>query len=44
MNIGESIGQAVIREVKEETSLDVEPTGVVGIYSDPGLCCPFEPR
>jgi ADP-ribose pyrophosphatase YjhB (NUDIX family) len=36
MNIGESIGQAVIREVKEETSLDVEPTGVVGIYSDPG--------
>jgi ADP-ribose pyrophosphatase YjhB (NUDIX family) len=36
MNIGESIGQAVVREVKEETSLDVEPTGVVGIYSDPG--------
>lgn len=36
MNIGESIGQAVIREVKEETALDVEPTGVVGIYSDPG--------
>ena len=36
MNTGESIGQAVIREVKEETSLDVEPTGVVGIYSDPG--------
>jgi ADP-ribose pyrophosphatase YjhB (NUDIX family) len=36
MNIGESIAQAVIREVKEETSLDVEPTSVVGIYSDPG--------
>jgi ADP-ribose pyrophosphatase YjhB (NUDIX family) len=36
MNIGESIAQAVIREVKEETTLDVEPTGVVGIYSDPG--------
>jgi ADP-ribose pyrophosphatase YjhB (NUDIX family) len=36
MNLGESIGQAVIREVKEETRLDVEPTGVVGIYSDPG--------
>ena len=36
MNIGESVGQAVIREVKEETMLDVEPTGVVGIYSDPG--------
>src|SRR5713226_3153070 len=36
MNIGESIAQAVIREVKEETSLDVEPTNIVGIYSDPG--------
>ncbi len=36
MNIGESIAQAVMREVKEETSLDVEPTGVIGIYSDPG--------
>jgi ADP-ribose pyrophosphatase YjhB (NUDIX family) len=36
MNIGESIGQAVVREVREETALDVEPTGIVGIYSDPG--------
>ena len=36
MDIGESVGQAVVREVKEETGLDVEPTGVVGIYSDPG--------
>lgn len=36
MNIGESIGQAVVREVREETALNVEPTGVVGIYSDPG--------
>src|SRR5918912_3833686 len=36
MNIGESIGQAGVREVKEKTSLDVEPTGIVGIYSDPG--------
>jgi ADP-ribose pyrophosphatase YjhB (NUDIX family) len=36
MNIGESIGQAVVREVFEETALEVEPTGIVGIYSDPG--------
>jgi ADP-ribose pyrophosphatase YjhB (NUDIX family) len=36
MNIGESIGQAVVREVLEETALQVEPTGIVGIYSDPG--------
>ena len=36
MDLGESVGQAVIREVREETGLDVEPTGLVGIYSDPG--------
>src|SRR5207237_237908 len=36
MDLGESIGQAVVREVREETGLDVEPTGLVGIYSDPG--------
>lgn len=36
MNIGESVGQAVVREVKEETALDVEPIGLVRIYSDPG--------
>src|SRR5216683_7819217 len=35
MNIGESIAQAVIREVREETTLDVQPSSVVGIYSDP---------
>ncbi|MBV8942598.1 MAG: NUDIX domain-containing protein [Chloroflexi bacterium] len=36
MNIGESIGQAVTREVLEETALQIQPTGIVGIYSDPG--------
>jgi ADP-ribose pyrophosphatase YjhB (NUDIX family) len=36
MDIGESIAQAVTREVKEETGLDVEVTGIVGIYTDPG--------
>ena len=29
-------GQAVIRETKEETGLDVEPTGLVRTYYDPG--------
>jgi 8-oxo-dGTP pyrophosphatase MutT (NUDIX family) len=26
----------VVRETKEETGLDVEPTAILGIYSDPG--------
>ncbi|MCP2248612.1 NUDIX hydrolase [Lentzea aerocolonigenes] len=33
--VGETIGQAVIREIKEETGIDVEPTDIIGIYSDP---------
>ena len=35
MDIGESIGQALVREVKEETGFDVEPVTIVGVYSDP---------
>lgn len=36
MEIGESIADAAVREVAEETGLTVELTGVVGIYTDPG--------
>ncbi len=35
MNIGESIGETVVREVKEETGLDVQPAYLVGMYTDP---------
>jgi ADP-ribose pyrophosphatase YjhB (NUDIX family) len=35
MEVGESIGQTVVREVKEETGLDVEPYSIIGVYSDP---------
>jgi len=35
MDIGETLGQCVIREVKEETGLDIAITGLVGIYTDP---------
>jgi len=32
---GESIAETVVREVKEETGVDVEVTGIVGLYTDP---------
>jgi ADP-ribose pyrophosphatase YjhB (NUDIX family) len=32
---GESVRQAVIREVREETGLEVEPIRLIGVYSDP---------
>jgi ADP-ribose pyrophosphatase YjhB (NUDIX family) len=35
MDLGESITQAAVREVREETGLDVELTGLVGIYTNP---------
>jgi ADP-ribose pyrophosphatase YjhB (NUDIX family) len=35
MDIGESISDATIREVKEETGLDIDVTGLVGIYTNP---------
>ncbi len=35
MDIGETLDQCVIREVKEETGLDIEITGLLGIYTDP---------
>jgi len=35
MEIGESLSGCAIREVKEETGLDIEILGVVGIYTDP---------
>lgn len=35
IDLGESITQAAIRETKEETGIDIEVTGLVGIYSDP---------
>lgn len=32
----ETVEEAVIREAKEETGLDIELLGLVGVYSDPG--------
>jgi 8-oxo-dGTP pyrophosphatase MutT (NUDIX family) len=39
--IGEGIAQTVVREVREETGVDVEVTGLVGIYTDPGHVIEF---
>ncbi|GLZ13293.1 NUDIX hydrolase [Actinomadura sp. NBRC 104425] len=35
VDLGESVAQAAVRETKEETGIDCEITGLVGIYSDP---------
>lgn len=34
MELGESIREATVREVKEETGVGIEVTGLVGIYTD----------
>nr|WP_281248202.1 NUDIX domain-containing protein [Seinonella peptonophila] len=35
MELGESIEETIIREVKEESGLDVQMTRCIGIYTDP---------
>ncbi|MGW5384965.1 NUDIX hydrolase [Nocardia sp. NPDC003963] len=35
MEIGETLEQCVVRETREETGLDIEITGILGIYTDP---------
>jgi 8-oxo-dGTP pyrophosphatase MutT (NUDIX family) len=35
LDLGESLVQTAVREVKEETGIDCEITGLVGIYTDP---------
>lgn len=36
MDIGETLAECAIREVREETGFDVRIERIVGIYSDPG--------
>jgi ADP-ribose pyrophosphatase YjhB (NUDIX family) len=35
MDLGESLPEAAVRETAEETGIDVEMTGLVGIFTDP---------
>lgn len=37
VEIGESVTQAIIREVREETGLSVRVDRLIGVYSDPGF-------
>lgn len=41
MELGESIAETIIREVKEETGLDVQPEYVIGIYTNPNHVVAF---
>jgi ADP-ribose pyrophosphatase YjhB (NUDIX family) len=42
LNPGESVAEATVREVKEETGIDCEVTGLVGIYSDPNHVAAYD--
>ena len=37
VEIGESVRQAIVREVEEETGLSVEVERLIGVYSDPAV-------
>lgn len=40
--IGESVAETVVREVKEETGYDVEVTGISGTYTNPNHVMAYE--
>lgn len=40
--IGETVTEAVVREVAEETGIHVDVTGLVGVFSDPGHVIAFD--
>jgi ADP-ribose pyrophosphatase YjhB (NUDIX family) len=42
LNPGESVADATMREVKEETGIDCQVTGLVGIYSDPNHVAAYD--
>jgi len=41
MELGERADEAVIREVREETGLEVEPVALIGVYSSPDFAITY---
>jgi 8-oxo-dGTP pyrophosphatase MutT (NUDIX family) len=39
--VGETIAQTAVREVREETGITVDVTGLIGVYSDPAHVIAF---
>lgn len=37
IEIGETVSEAAIREIKEETNLDIRIKKLIGVYSEPDL-------
>ena len=35
LELGETLSQAAVRELREETGIDIEAIGVIGLYSNP---------
>lgn len=42
MELGETPAQCAVRETLEETGVEVEVTGLLGIYSDPGYIVAYD--
>ena len=42
MELGETPTECAVRETLEETGVQVEPTGLLGIYSDPGYIVAYD--
>jgi ADP-ribose pyrophosphatase YjhB (NUDIX family) len=42
MEVGETIAETIVREVEEETGLEVEPGPLVGIYTNPQHVTAYE--
>jgi mutator protein MutT len=43
MELGERAAEAVMREVREETGLEVEPVALIGVYSGPEYAFVYTP-